>query len=146
MPAVNGLRTYGKAPLMGLAVAFCLVATGSVGLAKPALRDVPQIDDGLFQIALADQIRKKCPDISARLLRAYGALRGLAQDARALGYSDAEVEAFVESDVEKARMRKREAAYFKAQGFRQDAKGYCSLGRKEIERNSAAGRLLRVGN
>ena len=142
---MTGHRAYGSAALrLVIAAAVSLAVVAEAAPAKQSLRDVKPIDDGLFEIALADQIRKKCPEVSPRLMRAYGALRALEQEARALGYTSAEIESFVESDVEKARMRKRETAYFKARGIRQDASGYCRLGRQEIERDTGTGRLLRL--
>jgi hypothetical protein len=138
-------RTYaGGALQFVVAVTLSVAVAAEAAPAKQSLRDVKPIDDGLFEIALADQIRKKCSAVSPRLMRAYGALRALEQEARALGYTAAEIESFVESDVEKARMRKRETAYFKARGIPQDTSGYCRLGREEIERDTGTGRLLRL--
>lgn len=139
-------QPYGGPALrrLGFGAALTIAVAAQAAPAKQSLREVKSIDDGLFEIALADQIRKKCSSISPRLMRAYGVMRALEREARALGYTEAEIEDFVESDVEKARMRKRESAYFKARGFRQDASGYCSLGRQEIERDTGTGRLLRL--
>lgn len=110
------------------------------------LRDVPQIDDGLFVVGIADQIRKKCPTISARFFRALGYLRDLEAQARALGYSEAEVERHLKSDVEKDRLRARAVKYMNARGYGQDESGYCALGRSEIAQNSEIGALLRTQN
>ena len=111
--------------------------------AKPALRDVPVIDDGLFAVALADRIRKTCPTISARFFRAYAYLNDLRKTAEARGYSRAEVEAHLESDAEKDRLRARAARLLDAQGLSADASGYCALGRQQISAGTDAGRLLR---
>lgn len=128
-----------------MAVALMAGMTG-LASAKPALRDVPVIDNGLFAVGLAHEIRRNCPDISARFFRALGFLRQLEREAEALGYTEAEVEAHLESDVEKDRLRARAARYMADQGFAQDSAGYCALGRSEIARNSQTGTLLRVSN
>ncbi|WP_298842110.1 DUF5333 domain-containing protein [uncultured Roseobacter sp.] len=112
-------------------------------LAKPALRDVPVIDNGLFAVALADQIRKSCPSISARFFRAYAYLRNLQTAAEESGYTRAEVEAHLDSEAEKERLRLRAASLLKDQGLRADASGYCALGRQQIAAGTDAGRLLR---
>ncbi|WP_299558014.1 DUF5333 domain-containing protein [uncultured Sulfitobacter sp.] len=122
-----------------------LALTATAVAAKPPLRDIKSIDDAVFDVAVADQIRKKCPDISARLLRALSMYQSVRTEARKLGYSDDEIEAYADSDAEKARMKARGAAYFKANGVvTSDPQSYCALGRKEIEKSSRIGSLLRV--
>lgn len=116
----------------------------SAATANPPLRDVKEIDDGLFAVALADQIRKTCPEISARIFPAYRALRDLQNTARSMGYSQAEIDAHIESDAEKDRLRARGAQYFRQEGLAADVAGHCALGRKEIARNSTVGVLLKV--
>ncbi|WP_300031283.1 DUF5333 domain-containing protein [uncultured Roseobacter sp.] len=111
--------------------------------ARPALRDVPVIDDGLYAVGLADTVRKACPEISARFFRALGFLQDLRAEAESRGYTRAEVEAHLNSDAEKNRLRARAAQQMNELGFAQDTAGYCAMGRHEIASGSAAGRLLR---
>lgn len=129
--------------ILSAAVMLSLATTAS---AKPALRDVPEIDNGLFTVGLADQIRKNCPDISARFFRALSYLKGLENEARDRGYTEAEVESHLDSDAEKDRLRARARDYMKARGHGQDQQGYCALGREEISQGSAIGALLRATN
>lgn len=113
--------------------------------AKPALRDVPAIDDALLYLGIADRIRKECPDISARMFRALGYLNDIQSTAKSLGYSDAEIDAYRKSDAEKARMKARGAAYLKANGVdTSNPQSYCALGRAEIQKSSQIGSLLRA--
>lgn len=124
-------------------VTVALMATSVA--AKPPLRDVPAVDDALLDLGLADRIRKECPDISARMLRALGYLNNIQQTAKSLGYSDAEIDAYRKSDAEKARMKARGAAYLKANGVdTSDPQSYCTLGRAEIQKSSRIGSLLRA--
>ena len=123
--------------------AAALIATSVA--AKPPLREVPQIDDALLDLGIADIIRKECPDISARMLKAVGYLRGLHKQAKALGYTDDEIDAYTDSDAEKDRMRARGAAYFKTKGVdTSDPQSYCRLGKEEIAKGSRIGSLLRA--
>ncbi len=129
-----------------------MVATLILGLAqpvaaKPALRDVPSVDDGLFAVGVADIIRKGCPDISARLFRAVQYLRSLEAQARSLGYTNDEIDAHLDSDEEKERLRARSRVYFEQHGVNAgDTASLCTLGRKEIAAGSAIGKLLRARN
>lgn len=123
-----------------------LMALPVAAQAKPAIRDVPKIDEGLFTIGLANEIRKTCPAISARMLTALAALNDLQQTAREMGYTKAEVEAYLDSEAEKERMRARKRAYFEQKGLATDVAGHCTLGEMEIAGGTPVGRLLRMDN
>lgn len=113
--------------------------------AQPPLREVAEIDDALLDLGIADRIRKNCPDISARLLKAVGYVRNLEKRAKAKGYSDAQIEAYTDSDTEKARMKARGAAFFAKKGVdTSDPESYCALGYAEIQKGSRIGSLLRA--
>ena len=114
-------------------------------MAKPPLREVAQIDNALLDVGIADVIRKNCPTIEARRLKAINFLWQLKREANSLGYSDEEIDAFRKSDDEKSRMRARGAAFFKAKGVdTSDPQSYCAVGRQEIEKGSRSGSLLRT--
>jgi hypothetical protein len=120
-----------------------VVATTSFG--KPALRDVPAIDNALLAVGLADEIRKQCPKISARFIKALLFVNGLRDKAREMGYTDAEIDAYRESPKEKARVRALGEAYLAANNVTVgNIESYCALGRAEIEKSSQIGALLRV--
>jgi len=111
---------------------------------KPPLSEVSEIDNGLMTIAIADEIRKNCDDISARLIRAYQQIKTLERRAKALGYSDDEIDTYVNSDSEKARMRQKANAYLAAQGVSaSDTKALCRFGRDQIAAGGPVGFFLR---
>ncbi|KAG1649488.1 putative 14 protein in nqo3 5'region [Nymphon striatum] len=107
-------------------------------MAKPPLREVAAIDDALFDLGLADIIRKNCPTIGARMFKAIGYVRALEKKAQSMGYSKAEIEAYTDSDVEKNRLRAKAATFFS------DPQSYCVLGQQEIQNSSRIGSLLRA--
>ena len=126
-------------------IAATLMANASFATALPPLREVKEIDDGLFAVAVADQIRKECPSISARMFRALSYINALENRARDLGYSEEEIKAYVESKAEKARMRARGEAYLKANGVSYAApETFCALGKSEIAKATRIGQLLRA--
>ena len=131
--------------MMGRALVALTSMAAGLALAKPALRDVPQVDDALFDLGVADLIRKNCPDISARMFKAIQYVTKLEKKARDLGYSKAEIEAYTDSDADKDRMRARAAALFKAKGVdTSDPQSYCAFGRTEIQNKSRIGSLLKA--
>ena len=126
-------------------MAMILTLAAGTALAKPPLRDVAEIDDTLLAIGLADEIRKKCPDISGRMVKGFGLIMRLRDRALDLGYTEAEIDSYRKSKSEKARMRARGEAYVKARGVNQSkSEDWCALGRAEISRNSQIGALLRL--
>lgn len=122
-----------------------LSLTAEVAQAKPPLREVAAIDDALFDLGIADRIRKNCPTISARLLKAIGYVRKLEQKAKRMGYTKAEIDAYTDSDTEKDRLRAKAVTFFQAQGVdTSDPQSYCALGMQEIQNSSRIGSLLRA--
>ena len=126
-------------------LAICLsVLTALPTDAKTPLRDVGEIDDGLLAVAIADEMRKNCDTLDARLFRAFGMLQNLKQRAKELGYTSEEIEAYVSSAEEKARMRARGESWFKDRGVAiGDYEQYCALGAQEVLQGTTIGRLLR---
>ncbi|WP_286193625.1 DUF5333 domain-containing protein [Tropicibacter sp. R16_0] len=113
--------------------------------AKPPLREVSEIDNELYYIAIANEIAEICDGISGRRMKAIGVMWGLRSKANKLGYSDDEIRAYVESDTEKARMRAKGESYLAANGAKYGKpETFCALGRTEINKNSAIGVYLRA--
>lgn len=128
-------------------VVACLAAPAAASqpAVNDALRGNPTIYNGLFAIAVADQVRKNCESLGPRLVRAFAFARRLQSEARQMGYSDAEIDAFLDSNVEKARLRASVGQYFARNGVVEtDPETYCALGQSEIARGSQAGALLRA--
>lgn len=133
---------------MRTAMTLTLAAFLSLGLASGAMAQVPlnqntHINGQLLAAAVGDVIRKTCPTVHARMFTVMSKANALKAYARAQGYSENEVKAFLKSDVEKARMNKLRDAYLAEQGaVPGDAESYCKVGRAEIEKGSLIGSLL----
>ena len=131
--------------MRAMTMALILSLTAGVASAKPHLRDVPEIDGTILAVGIADEIRKNCPDISARLLRAYSVINGLKSKARGMGYTDDEIDAYRSSDAEKARLKAKRAAYLAQGGVTAgQPASYSARGRQEIEKVGQIGALLRM--
>lgn len=127
-----------------LTATVTLVALAGTSSAKPALKDVDYVREGIIAAGMAYEISEKCDGISARLFRGISFLNGLKRHARDLGYTDAEIDAYVDDKAEKNRLeaiaRGRLAELGAVSGR---AESYCTVGRNEIARGSAIGQLLR---
>lgn len=111
-----------------------------------ALRAVPQITGPLMAAGIAAGIAEYCPTISAREMRARTDALGLYNHARSLGYSSAEIRAFVRDRGERDWLEGQVRAWFAARGLRPNspADGFCALGHAQIAENAPSARYLRA--
>ncbi|MEM8980200.1 MAG: DUF5333 domain-containing protein [Pseudomonadota bacterium] len=122
-----------------------LLAAPAQAQSLPPLGTQDHVMDRLFAAAVGDEIRKACPTISARLFRVLREARALENWALEKGYSEKQIDAFLESRSERQKLEKRRDAYLLAAGVRSDdAQTYCSLGRDEIAKGSLIGYLLKL--
>ena len=127
-----------------LMVLTCVALLATPVSAGHPLWNDAKISKGLFDLAVADQVRRNCSTISGRMLRGYDHARQMYKHAQSLGYSRKQVEDFVESKSEQSLMRKRVLAYFvQNDASHKTPDGLCVLGKKEINNNSAIGKMLR---
>ncbi len=123
-----------------------LPLTAALLVALPAaasLRDERGITEGLITVGIAYEISEVCPQIGPRLLRGLDYLMSLQSAARGMGYSAAEVKAFVEDDAEKDRLEAVARDRLAKMGARKgDVGAHCAVGRAEVARDSQVGRLL----
>jgi hypothetical protein len=115
-------------------------------MAAPALaglEEEPRITEGLITVGIAYEISEVCPEIDARRLRGLEYLLRLRAAASELGYSSAEIEAFIDDDAAKDRLEAVARARLAAKGAREgDVAAHCRVGRAELEADSQIGRLL----
>ena len=125
------------------AILVCAMTATSLA-AKPPLREVQEIDDMVMVIAIALKLRKSCDDISARWFRGHSTANELKSRARALGYSEDEIDEYVTSKTEKKRLRAKAVKFLAENGVPDDDKAaFCSFGRRQIQSQTDIGRLLR---
>ncbi|EKE45157.1 hypothetical protein OCGS_0852 [Oceaniovalibus guishaninsula JLT2003] len=119
-----------------------MASSGSVA-AQGALERDPIVRAGFYAIGLADEVRRNCPQISPRLVRAYSYLKSLESYARNAGYSEAEIQALTKNKDAKNALRAEIRADLASRGATPgNASGYCAVGRQEIARGTEAGKLL----
>lgn len=138
-PAGASLRRHLAAALAGLTGLAVMPA-----MALTPLHKNEAVVSAFYAIGLADEVRKNCPSISPRMIRAYTYLKSIEKFARDQGYSDAEIEELAENKAEKERLRVQIRADLAERGAKPGAPdGYCAVGREEIAQETASGRLLR---
>jgi hypothetical protein len=125
--------------------AAILGLTALPAAALQPLHENPTVVSGFYAIGLADEVRKNCSSISPRLITAYYYLKSLEKYARDAGYTEAQIEELVDNKKEKEALRAKIRADLAKRGATpENPEGYCTVGREEIAKDSAAGKLLRL--
>jgi uncharacterized membrane protein len=129
---------------LGAVMAFATVMSAGHLSAQTALKDVAHVRDGIIAVGMAYEISEKCDSISARLFRGFGYLQSLRSHARSLGYSNDEIDAYINDKAEKDRLEAIARAQLASLGVTaNDPDSYCTVGRAQIAANTRVGWLLR---
>ncbi|MDQ1899228.1 DUF5333 domain-containing protein [Paracoccus sp. WLY502] len=133
-------RGLARAALVALSLA---AAPASPAAALPPLSQERHVNDSLVQARVADLLRRGCPDLDARIIKAFSEARKLKRYALEQGYSEAQIDAFLDSREERRRIYAQADRYMVANGVvNGQPETFCRLGRQEIERKTIAGSLL----
>lgn len=137
-PRMSNLRSF----LLALGAATLAAAPAAADRVPLAQQSV--ITEGLIATAIAYEIGERCDSIDARILRGLTFLGSLRSEARRMGYSNAEIESFMNDRSEKTRL---EAAawqrFAELGGRRDDSASFCAVGQAQMAAGSQIGRLLR---
>lgn len=131
-------------PSVLLAAALALPALAPLpAMARPPLASEAHVNGSLVAARVADRIRRECPSIRANMVRAFAAAQQLKAYAQRQGYSKAEIDAFLDSKTERARIYAMAEDYMAARGVRPgDADSFCRLGHAEIAAGGLIGHLI----
>ncbi len=122
-----------------------LISAAGPSFARQPLHENPPVVKAFYSLGLADEVRRNCAVIDARMFRAWRFLDSIRRYARKSGYSDGEIDEFVENRAAKERLRARIRADLAKRGATPGTpEGYCTVGHEEIAKGSVAGRLLRA--
>lgn len=133
-----------KKSLTIAALTLAVVAGAGSLSAQGALKDEAQIRDGIIYVGMAYELSEECGSIDARLFRGIGYLQSLKNRAAELGYSDAEIDAYINDDAEKDRLEGIARDQLAALGVVEGEEAtYCAAGRAQIDANTRVGWLLR---
>ena len=125
-----------------LLIAAALMAATPAAALEPLSREA-YVNDRLVQARVADLVRRGCPSIDARLVRAFNEARALKRYARDKGYSEAQIDDFLDSREERARIYAQADRYMVERGVvNGEPQTFCRLGRDEIAQQTVAGSLL----
>ncbi len=131
--------------MIALTTAIALGLTARAADAKPPLSEVDEITNSVMAIAIANKARKRCSDISGRMFKAWNYVRSVQARARELGYSKAEIDAFLADKEAEAQLERDAAALVRASGYNPDNnEEFCAFAHNEIAKSSLIGSFLRA--
>ena len=109
----------------------------------PPLGQQEVITEGLINTAIAYELDRKCDELEGRRLQGIAFLWSLESEARRLGYSRDEIQAFIDDDEEKDRLEAIARERLRGMGAVEgEWDTYCAVGRDEIAKGSQIGKLL----
>ena len=133
-----------KKPALITAIALSAVMFAGSLSAQTALKDVAKVRDGIIFVGMAYELSEKGDTINARLFRGFSYLQSLQNHARDLGYSDTEIDAYINDNTEKDRLETIARTQLSLLGVTEgDPDSYCTVGRAQIDANTRVGWLLR---
>ncbi|HVG48547.1 MAG TPA: DUF5333 domain-containing protein [Rubellimicrobium sp.] len=129
-------------PLLALAL-LCGTPAALAAQDLPPLGEVPVITEGLINTAIAYELDRKCDELEGRRLQGIAFLWSLESEARRLGYSRQEIQAFIDNEAEKDRLEAIARERLRGMGAVEGQwDTYCAVGRAEIAKDSPIGALL----
>jgi len=124
---------------------LAFIAVAAPAAALQPLHEDQRVLNGFYAIGLADEVRKNCDSIEPKLITAWSYLKSLERYAKKAGYSSDDIKALQDNKAEKEKLRTKIRADLAERGATpENPEGYCTVGREEIAKGSAAGRLLRT--
>jgi hypothetical protein len=130
--------------LTAMTFGFLALAIAGGAQAKSLLKDVVEIQERLIVIGIAYRIYERCDSLSIRDFRKNTALLGVANRAMQLGYTRAEITAYIDDKVEKDRLvTVAEGRLAEMGAVEGQPETFCRVGQEQITAGTDIGRLLR---
>ena len=118
--------------------------TAQTALALGPLKDESSVRDGIIAVGMAYEIGDKCGSIEARYLRGLSYLNQLKSHAAELGYTQAEIDGYIDDHAEKDRLEALARQQLADLGaIVGDEASYCAVGTAQIVAGTQVGQLLR---
>lgn len=106
--------------------------------------DVSRVTEGLIAAGMAIELDDFCDDVSVRLLHGLNFLQGLKRHLRDLGFSNEQIDSYIDDDQEKDRLEAIARGRLGDLGVdTSNRASYCTVAKGQIAQDTQVGRLLR---
>ena len=117
-------------------------ALSTPAIASPA--DVPRVTEGLISAAMVIRLGKRCDSVSVRRLRGLNFLHGLRQHLRDMGYTNQEIDAYIDDEDEEERLEDIAFQRLRDLGaIDDDGPSHCAVARSQMAQGTLVGSFLR---
>ena len=125
-------------------LAFSIAVFSSGAQAQSSPHEVNRVAEGLIAAGMAIELGDFCDDVSVRTLRGLGFLQGLKRHLRELGFSNDEIDAYIDDDDEKDRLEAIARGRLADLGVvTTEVDTYCTVAHEQIAQGTQVGQLLR---
>ena len=108
------------------------------------LYDHEGVNNGLVVAGIVEEIDDQCPSLKVRVVRGALFLRSLHRLAGDAGFTDEEIEAYVDDREQEAFLRQIAQDWLTERGAAQgDPETYCAIGREEMANDTQIGSFLK---
>jgi len=119
-----------------------LVSGGAQAQSSPG--EVTRVTEGLIAAGMAIELGDFCNGVSVRLVRGISFLQGLKGDLRDSGFTDAQIDAYIDNDQEKDRLEAIARGRLADLGVvTTEPASYCRVAQGQISQGTQVGQLLR---
>jgi len=133
-----------KTPILALALIALTVGLAGNLSAQSALKDVTRVTEGIIAVGMAVELSDKCGSLSPRTLRGINFLRSLQNHARDLGFSQSQIDDYIDNKDEERRLEAIARGRLAELGVVVGQENtYCTVGRAQMSQGTQIGRLLR---
>lgn len=134
------MRPFAKRFVLPLALAAAAPLTAQ---ALPPLLSQESIVAPLVEARAADVVRKGCGSYKVNMVRAWKEARALQAQARQMGYSQAQIDAFIEDRQAKDAVKGRANALLASLGADGSQASLCAAGDRLVRQSAVAAKLIR---
>ncbi len=129
--------------ILGAMVSASIAASAVAAQNPPPINQEEHINDSLIAAAVGALILENCASIKPRYFVIAGKVKALESYALDQGYTEDQVDAFLDDKEEKKRVRREANAYLRALGVvKDDPDTYCAAGKTEIANQTLTGEMI----
>ena len=137
------ISTRLRSAALGGVLAAGLAAGAGAAQNPPPINQEQHINHSLVSAAVGALILQKCSSIKPRYFVIASKVNALERYALGLGYTEDQIDAFLDDKDERKRVRREANAYLRDLGVvKENPESYCVAGRSEIAKKTLTGEMI----
>jgi hypothetical protein len=138
------LRTWGIDMQKWVKIFIVLMTSSVSSQASAHPSQVTRVTEGLISAGIVIELADKCDSVDIRMIKGLSFLNGLKGHLKDLGYSNAEIDAYIDDAAEKDRLEAIARTRLRGLGaVPGDPESHCAVAHDQMSRGTLIGGLLR---